>query len=114
MGPECRKVVWESCLKWMNENKTRACGVANWELAWLEELVAANVTLPSVVQIKFHLHQSTASPRIVAMKEFCEKHGIVFNGYSPLGRADWTTFEAPMMPTTLEEPAVLDIAQRVG
>lgn len=106
--------MFQSCIEWMRKGKTRACGVANWELAWLQELAAANVTLPSVVQTKFHLHQSTASPRIRGIKAFCDAHGIVFNGYSPLGRADWTVFDPPMAPTTLDEPVVLDIASRVG
>ena len=35
---------------------------------------------------------------------------MVFNGYSPLGRADWTRFEPPMRPTLFEEPALQRIA----
>ena len=111
----CRLVVWRSCLGWMAKNRTRACGVANWELAWLEELVDANVTLPAVLQTKFHLHQSLASPRIRALKDFCDARGILFTGYSPLGRADWTRFNASVgTPTLLEEPLVRSIAARVG
>ena len=30
------------------------------------------------------------------------------------GRADWTTFEPPMMPKLLHEPLVLTIAKRMG
>ena len=52
-----------------------------------QELKASNTTLPAVVQMKYHLHQSTNLPRIAAVKQFCDEHGIVFNGYSPLGRA---------------------------
>ena len=64
---------------------------------------------------QFHLHQSLASPRIKAIKDFCDAHGIVFNGYSPLGRADWTRFvDDGMTATTLEEPIVLEIAKRIG
>ena len=37
--------------------------------------------------MKYPLHQSTNLPRIAAVKQFCDEHGIVFNGYSPLGRA---------------------------
>ena len=100
---------------WMAKHRTRACGVANWELAWLEELVDANVTLPAVLQTKFHLHQSLASPRIRALKDFCDARGILFTGYSPLGRADWTRFDASVgTPTLLEEPLVRSIAARVG
>jgi len=112
---ECRRRVFLSCIDWMAKGFTRACGVANWELEWLQELKDSHVTLPSVVQIKFHLHQSLASPRIAAIKAFCDAHGIVFNGYSPLGRADWTRFvDEGMAPTLLEEPVVLDISRRVG
>jgi len=99
----------------MKQGKTKACGVANWELKWLQKLKAENVTLPAVVQMKFHLHQSFASQRIKDIKAFCDENGILFNGYSPLGRADWTVFNASVgKPTTLEEPIVLDIAKRLG
>ena len=112
--PECRRRVHQSCIDWMHKGKVRACGVANWEVEWLEELLASNTTLPSVVQIKYHLHQSLSTPRIAAIKGFCDRHGILFNGYSPLGRADWTTFEPPMQPKLMQEPLVLDIAKRMG
>jgi len=112
---KCRLDIWLSCLDWMEHNKTRACGVANWELPWLQELVEANATLPAVVQMKFHLHQSFASPRIAAIKAFCDEHDIVFNGYSPMGRSDWTTFEPEVgAPTLLEEPIVQQIANRMN
>jgi len=111
----CRLKVWQSCLEWMKQGKTKACGVANWELKWLQKLKAEKVTLPAVVQMKFHLHQSFASQRIQDIKAFCDENGILFNGYSPLGRADWTVFDASVgTPTTLEEPIVLDIAKRLG
>lgn len=84
--------------------------LANWELEWLQELKDANVTLPALVQMKFHPHQSLASPRIKAIKSFCDTHGIVFNGYSPLGRADWTRFDPPMTPTLFDEPLAKNIA----
>merc|ERR1712031_72347 len=64
--------------------------------------------------MKFHPHQSLATPRIRKIKEWCDERKVVFNGYSPLGRADWTTFLPPMTSTVLEEPVVLDIARRVG
>lgn len=111
----CRIRVFQSCIRWMAKGKTRACGVANWELEWLQELKAANVTLPAVAQMKFHLHQSFESPRIKAIKAFCDDNGILFNGYSPLGRADWTVFNSSVgTPTTLQEPVVLEIAKKVG
>jgi diketogulonate reductase-like aldo/keto reductase len=112
---DCRKKVFQSCLDWMKKNKTRACGVANWEVEWLQELVDAGMALPAVVQTKFHPHQSLSFGPIRAVKEFCDKHGILFNGYSPLGRADWTRFDASVgKPTLFEEPTVLDIAKRVN
>ena len=48
----CRRMVFQGCLNWMAMGGTRACGVANWELEWLEELEAEGTTLPAVVQIK--------------------------------------------------------------
>ena len=72
------------------------------------------MTLPAVVQTKFHPHQSTAYGPISALKKFCDENGILFNGYSPMGRADWTRFESSVgKPTLFQEPALLDIAKRV-
>eukprot|EP00666_Eupelagonemidae_sp_cell4sb_P002764 gene2764-1970_t len=132
-GKNCRRVIFEGCVAWMKTGRCKACGVANWPVEWLQELVEQNVTLPSVVQTKFHPHQSLATPAIAKLKAFCDQgraciispgrgrgrfnleHGIVFNGYSPLGRADWTEFDAAVgTPTLLKEPAVIDIAQRAG
>jgi len=81
----CRLHVFSGCLAWMARGGTRACGVANWELEWLEELKVAKVRgdlemLPAVVQLKFHPHQSLASPRIKAIYDFCVENEIVFNG----------------------------------
>ena len=49
---ECRRRVFQSCIDWIAKGKMRACGVANWELEWLQQLKESGTTLPAVVQIK--------------------------------------------------------------
>lgn len=111
---KCRIESWKSCLEEMKSGRTKACGVANWQVEWLQALKDAGLTLPAVVQTKFHPHQSTAYGPISALKKFCDENGILFNGYSPMGRADWTRFESSVgKPTLFQEPALLDIAKRV-
>jgi len=111
----CRSLVWRSCLHWIKQGRVGACGVANWEIQWLQALKQQKLTLPAVVQMKFHPHQSLAHPRIKEVKDFCDENGIIFNGYSPLGRSDWTTFESGVgTERLLDEPVLLDVAQRVG
>ena len=45
----------------------------------------AGVILPSVVQYKYHLHQSVASPLQSELLAYCLKEHIIFNGIAPLG-----------------------------
>jgi glycerol 2-dehydrogenase (NADP+) len=60
--------------------KVRAIGVANWSIAYLEELRKNWTIVPAVNQVELHpflpQHQ---------LKEHCVKLGILLEAYSPLG-----------------------------
>jgi glycerol 2-dehydrogenase (NADP+) len=60
--------------------KVKAIGVANWSIPYLEELKKKWTVVPAVNQVELHpfLPQH-------ALKEWCDKHGILLEAYSPLG-----------------------------
>jgi diketogulonate reductase-like aldo/keto reductase len=101
----------------------RAVGVANYNISHLQEIIDAGLTLPAVNQCPFHLHRSSAQKELV---DFCVKHNIVFNSYSPLGIPDLTgnvpkssslllhKFPSPMAANILDEPTVRSMATRYG
>eukprot|EP01084_Bolivina_argentea_P290899 499815_1 len=113
---ECRVNTYASLVnESFKAGRCRAVGVNNWNASDVKELEDVGLLLPSVVQYKFHLHQSLASPWQKDLMDYCEEKGIIFNGIAPLGTPDWVTFTGDgMTQTALEEPKVHDIATKVG
>lgn len=60
--------------------KVRAIGVANWSIAYLEQLRRTWTVIPAVNQVELHplLPQHD-------LRKYCESHGILLEAYSPLG-----------------------------
>jgi 2,5-diketo-D-gluconate reductase A len=73
------------------EGLIRSVGVSNFTKAHIERLDAETGVLPAVNQIQL----SPALPR-VALHTYLEKHGIVTQSYSPLGR-DQQVHKAPLV-----------------
>jgi len=112
---KCRVNTYRNLLGEMKAGRCKSVGVNNWNASDIEEIEKAGLPLPSVVQYKFHLHQSTSNSVQSDLIDYTRKHGIIFNGFAPLGSPDWVTFkDAEMKTTTLEEPAVQEVAQKVG
>jgi len=62
-----------------------ATGVSNWNSTHIEELTAAGLPLPAVNQCPFNPYRGSSQMETV---KWCQAHGVVFNGYSPLGIPD--------------------------
>jgi len=77
--PEKRKESWKILEKILESGKVKAIGVSNYTIQHLEELFSISEVIPSVNQVEFHpfLYQKE-------LLEFCNKHNIVFEAYSPL------------------------------
>jgi len=111
----CRVNTWRNMLDSMKKGYCKAIGVNNWNASDIKEIEAAGLELPSVVQYKFHLHQSTANEDQKELMEYCKQKGIIFNGFSTLGTPDWVTFtDQGMTSTALAEPKLQAIATKVG
>jgi len=111
----CRIYTYQSMLNNLNAGRCKAVGVANWNADHLKELEGhfKASELPSVVQYKFHLHNSVANSYVSDLIQFTNKYGIVFNGYGALGVPDWITFTGEgMQERLLDEPVVKAIAQK--
>jgi len=111
----CRINTYRSILDNMKAGRCKAVGVNSWNVTDLKEIEEAGLQLPSVVQYKFHLHQSAANSVQKELIDYCKEKGIILNGFAPLGTPDWVTFtDKGMTNTTLEEPKVKAIAAKVG
>lgn len=65
--------------------KVKAIGVANWSIPYLEKLSKTWKVVPAVNQVELHplLPQHK-------LREYCAKHDILLEAYSPLGSAgEW-------------------------
>lgn len=108
---ECRLSTYRGMLELLRQGKTRAVGVSNYNISHLEEIVSAKLPLPAVVQNPFNPHRKQD-----AMLAFCKRHGILFNGYSPLGVPPVHDFPATLGGRTdaparlFDEPALKQVA----
>lgn len=112
---KCRVLTYQDALGEIKAGRCKAVGVNNWNVSDIEEIEKAGLQLPSVVQYKFHLHQSAANSVQRDLLAYTQKKGIILNGFAPLGAPDWVTFTGEgMKATTLEEPIVQEVARKVG
>jgi diketogulonate reductase-like aldo/keto reductase len=72
---------WKAMVRLLQEQKTRAIGVSNYDIDDLSQLMQSSDVLPAVDQVEFHpfLYQER-------LLRFCEKNGIQMEAYSPLTR----------------------------
>ena len=117
----CRLSTWRALLKVWKDGKARAVGVSNFNVTHIQEIIDAGLPLPAINQRPYNPHRSGSSRDIT---EFCKKHNILFNGYSPLGTPDIVQnggsrgahpFPPSVgTPTLLEEPILRPIAKAHG
>lgn len=70
------------------DGKIRSLGVSNFEVADLEEALAALEREPLACnQVLYHLGERTIEEHELA---FCRARGIALVGYTPFGRGEWT------------------------
>lgn len=80
-SPEERLGTWRALEKLQREGLCRSIGVSNYTIRHLEELRTHSEVLPAVNQVEFHPY--VYDP---ALLEYCAKHGIRLEAYSPLTR----------------------------
>jgi len=89
---------WRALETLYKEGKVRAIGVSNFHIHHLENLLKSSEVKPVINQIELH-------PRLtqVEIREFCQKHDIQVEAWSPLGRG-----------VLLDNPTIGEIAKKYG
>lgn len=77
--PRERRETWRALERILKEGSVRAIGVSNYTIPHLEELLASSGVVPAVNQVE--LSPFLAQKPLI---EFCRKHGIAVEAYSPL------------------------------
>lgn len=79
-----RRETWQALEEINRSGRSKAIGVSNYTVRHLEELMAYAEILPAVNQVEFHpfLYDDRRP-----LLEYCRKHGIVVEAYSPLAHA---------------------------
>jgi diketogulonate reductase-like aldo/keto reductase len=92
------KDTWKAMIQLLNEGKTRAIGVSNFEVFHLQEIFQNFDVIPSVNQVEFH-------PFLFQEKllEFCKNSNIQLEAYSPLTRGQ-----------RLNHPTLVGLAKKYG
>lgn len=95
---EQRHSAWKALEGIYEEGRARAVGVSNYEVKHLEELLGRSELVPAVNQIEFHPFIFSKQKPIL---DFCTKHCIVAEAYSPLSHAEH-----------LGHPVITEIAEK--
>lgn len=106
----CRLDTWRALVEIYESGGAKSIGVSNYGIAELTEIIDAGLPLPALNQCPFHIYRSSNQ---AALRAFCEAHGILFIGYSPLGVPDWHDFSpdfAGAPHTQLQDEVVLEVA----
>lgn len=74
-----RQPAWPKMEKILESGRAKSIGVSNYTIRHLEELLATAKTPPAVNQVELHIYLQ--QPELL---EFCKKHNIVVEAYSPL------------------------------
>src|SRR5690625_1168944 len=90
---------WRGLISLREAGLVRSIGVSNFKPAHLQRLLDETGGTPDVNQIQLNPLVSRAE-----LREFGQRHGIVSEAYSPIGKGG----------ELLEEPAILEIAERLG
>ncbi len=90
------KDTWRAIEQLYKEKRVRAIGVSNFHIHHLESLSAGCEIKPMINQIEFH-------PRLLqtSLFEYCKKHQIQYEGYSPLMRGK--IFNIPLLAEIAEQ-----------
>ncbi|CAG5186709.1 uncharacterized protein ALTATR162_LOCUS11679 [Alternaria atra] len=73
---------WRQMEEVYKSGKVKAIGVANWSIPYLEKLSKTWNVVPAVNQVELHPFLPQHK-----LRDFCAKHNILLEAYSPLGSA---------------------------
>lgn len=107
----CRLNTWRALVEAYEAGQILAIGVSNYNVSHLEEIILADMLLPSVNQIPIHLYRSSSQQDTIQRYQAA---GVVVNSYSPFGVPDYHNFPTNgtgMSAIALQDPVALAIAK---
>ena len=72
---------WKAMEKLYHDGRIRAIGISNFYEPWIQRILDECEVVPAINQMEFHPHLQRP-----ALREFCQKAGIVYEAYSPLAQ----------------------------
>lgn len=104
----CRLSTWRALVSIWQSGRALSIGVSNFNVSHLEEIEAAGLPLPALTQSPFHIYRSSSQMDVI---NYCNKHDILFLGYSPFGVPDYKLYPSELPAASqLSDPVVAAIA----
>ncbi len=94
-----RKKSWAALEQIQADGKAKSIGVSNYTIRHLEEMQEYAKVTPAINQVELHVFLQ--QPELI---EYCHKHNIAVEAYSPLAHAQ----------AGAEEPALQELAKKYG
>lgn len=93
---------WSGMEELVDEGLVKSIGVSNFPVSLLHELMTTARIRPAVNQVEAHPYLQQTK-----LLAYCEKRGVHFQAYSPLGTPG---YKADEEPSVLEDPVLKEIA----
>jgi diketogulonate reductase-like aldo/keto reductase len=88
-NPQIRRETWRAMEQLYREKKCRAIGVSNYTIRHLKEMLESDNKVNIVPMVnQFELHPKLTQKPLI---DYCRKHGIVVESYSPFGKGKLLT-----------------------
>eukprot|EP00929_Paragymnodinium_shiwhaense_P065153 TRINITY_DN32699_c0_g1_i1.p1 TRINITY_DN32699_c0_g1~~TRINITY_DN32699_c0_g1_i1.p1 ORF type:complete len:198 (-),score=36.14 TRINITY_DN32699_c0_g1_i1:10-603(-) len=101
---------WRAMEALVDSGLVRAIGVSNFSVQKLQQLLPLVRILPAVNQVEGHPYLQQ-----LALKEFCDRNGIVMTCYAPLGSGDRPArLKDEGDPVLMEDETLLKVAEELG
>lgn len=89
------EAAWKGLEQVYKEGKVKSIGVSNFRVDHLERILEIAEVKPVVNQIEFSAYLQNQTPGIY---EFCQKHGILIEAYSPMAVFHPDAKSGPLLP----------------
>ena len=83
-GKALRVEEWKALEAFQKSGKARAIGVSHYCKRHLQDIMAIATVPIAVNQVQYHVGMGSEGPNATDDKAFCDKHGILYESFSPL------------------------------
>lgn len=101
--------LWKAMEEQVDAGRTKSIGISNFNINQIQRILDNSRIPPANLQVELHINMQQKP-----LVEFCKKNNIVVTSYSSLGSPGTMVKFGKTVPTLMENPSVVKIAEKYG